>query len=103
MLSQMNDDIIQCIILSINTVDDIKNLYLTNRQFNKSLDNPYIISLLTIKFNVTDIYKKFLFKYFIKHCGHLFVPHYIRYKKECYNQTYFTQYNGYQPYKVNIY
>src|SRR6476659_7780171 len=110
MLSQMNKDILQCIIMSINTVDDLKSLYLTNKTFWECLNDNYIITLLTLCFNVIYIFHKddphidnhLTFKYFIYWHGSLYVPHCVRYKKESLQTCYFTQFNGCQPYKVMI-
>lgn len=52
LLSQCNQDIIQCLIMAVNHVDDLKNLYLTSKSFQACLDDQYVIKLLVHQFNV---------------------------------------------------
>jgi len=109
MFNQLNTDIIQCIIMAIDTVDDLKNLYLTNKTFNTSLNSYYIVTLLTFKFNVvyifpivSDTYKTLSFQHFINYYGRLFVPSCVQHQNQSLSSIYYTHFNGERPYKVVI-
>ena len=49
---KFNEDIYQNIILDINNDKSLVNLYLTDRRFQKLLNNKHILRLLTVKFNI---------------------------------------------------
>jgi len=74
----MNIDIIQCIVLTINHITDLKSLRRTSKIFNYCLNDPYVLKLLSQKFNTDNALS---FNDFIKRIGYCCVPTNKSYKE----------------------
>jgi hypothetical protein len=93
----MNEDILQCIILSIDNIVDLKMLRLTNKDFYNCLNKNHIIQLLNNKFNVYD--NTMYFVNFTKNIGRLLVPPYPNINHEMrITQCPYTHTSGLRPY-----
>jgi hypothetical protein len=99
----MNIDIIQCIILIIGNITDLKSLRRTSKIFNHCLNDKYVLKLLSQKFNTDNA---FSFIDFINRIGYCCVPTNKNYKEmrttQCpYNRiNELTSYSCYYTYEL---
>jgi len=98
--AQLNDDIYQNIVINVDNSESLINLYLTDRRFQKLLDDKHILDLLAIKFNI--IAEILNFTDFMNNCGNFMSPSRFRHRKANKSGSYVLYNVCVETYKVII-